>query len=81
LAKKQSEQNHNIIVISLCHVAVPNGYTRLSRAIDILLKLATENIAQSKYPPNPEKGEPPCQVNAKDALPNGSREKDSHGEK
>ncbi len=79
MPKKQGKQNQKRLVVSIRHVATPDGNARLSRVIDILLKAAARDALRSKgNPANAEKGKPPCQAPAEDALTGGAEESSSY---
>jgi len=77
--KTRGKQNQKRLVVSIRPIATIDSDTRVSRAIDILLKAAAEANSQSKDTSNGKK-RPHGQAPAKDALTRGSGGNDSHGE-
>jgi len=77
--KTRGKQNQKRPVVSIRPIATIDSDTRVSRAIDILLKAAAEANSQSKDTSNGKKT-PHGQAPAEDALTRGSGGNDSHGE-
>jgi hypothetical protein len=50
VAKKQGRQSQKRLVVSIRHVATPDGNVRVCRTIDILLKAAAEASSRQKTP-------------------------------
>jgi len=80
VAKKQGRQSQKRLVVSIRHVATPDGNARVCRTIDILLKAAAEANSQSKDTSNGKKETPHGQAPTEDALTRSSGGNDSHGE-
>lgn len=78
MPKTRGKQNQKRPVVSIRPIATIDSDTRVSRAIDILLKAAAEANSQSKDTSNGKK--PGGQAHAEDALTRGSGGNDSHGE-
>ena len=78
MPKTRGKQNQKRPVVSIRPIATIDSDTRVSRAIDILLKAAAEANSQSKDTSNGKKT-PHGQAPAEDALTRGSGESDSHG--
>lgn len=48
MPKQQGKQNHQRLIVRVCHVATMDANARLSRAVDILLRAAARDASQSK---------------------------------
>lgn len=70
MAKKQGKQNQKRMVVTMRHVTTPDAEGRLSRAIDILLRVAARGTAKKERPPH--------QAPAEDTLTGVDEESDSH---
>ncbi len=73
-SQKTRWQNQERLVVTMCHVAAPDGSGRLSRVIDILMKSAARHTTSSKGSQNAGKRKPPSQLPAKGALTGGNGE-------
>lgn len=51
MAKKQNKQNQKRLVVSLRHVAAPDGNARVLRTIEILLRTAARGSRKDKKGP------------------------------
>lgn len=56
MAKKQGKENHKRIVVSLRHVATPDGNARVLRTIEILLRAAVRGTTKPEDSIKGEKG-------------------------
>jgi len=66
------------MVVTMRHVTTPDAEGRLSRAIDILLRVAARGTAKSEDSINAKKERPPHQAPAEDTLTGVDEESDSH---
>ena len=48
MAKKQDKQNQKRLVVSMRHVATPDGNARLSHVVEILLRAAARGTTKSE---------------------------------
>jgi len=48
VAKKQDKQNQKRLVVSMRHVATPDGNARLSHVVEILLRAAARDATKSE---------------------------------
>ena len=80
MAKKQGRQNQKRMVVIMRHVTTPDAEGRLSRAIDILLRVAAKGTAKSEDSINAKKEKPPHQAPAEDALTAGDGEQKNGNE-
>ena len=80
MVKKKPKQNDRCIAVSVSHVAAPDGRSRLSHAIGILLRAAAmKNTSQLKGNPIAQKEKQQAQAPSEDALTRGSGSNDSPG--
>ena len=77
MVKKKPKQNDRRMAVSVSHVAAPDGRSRLSHAIGILLKTAADANSRTKGTSYGEKGTPQSQAGTEDASSGGSRGNDS----
>jgi hypothetical protein len=80
VSKTRSKKNQERPVVSIRHIAMVNSDTRISRAIDILLKATAEAGSRTKDTSNGKKEMPHGQAHTEDTLTRGSSGNDSHGE-
>ena len=78
MAKKQGEQNQKRMVVTMRHVTTPDAEQRLSRAIDILLRVAARGTTKSKDGINTEKETPPTRGSTGDTPTGGAEESNSY---
>jgi len=80
VAKRQRKQNDKCLKVIVRHVTIPDAEGRLSRAIDILLRVAARGTAASEGCANAKKEEEPLgQAATEDKLTGAGNEGRSDG--
>jgi len=72
VAKKQDKQNQKRLVVSMRHVATPDGNARLSHVVEILLRAAARGTTKSEGSIDAKKEGPPHQAPAENTLTGGA---------